>query len=229
MGFRNLRCGFDSCRRHERGGKGQVPCLPAGTPVECKRNYMLRTRYIRTDTTPSLKGRILTFFDLETNGLEHTTEILEIAGFRIAADELMKGVFQGEEFHSFIRFNGQINPSAYAVHKIDSRTLLEKGRELSIVLKDFSEFSQGSILVGHNIVNFDIPILNHHCTQNSILLSSRGVLDTCLIAREQLELPRYRLSNLAEYYQVENRPSHRALDDVKSTVAVFFHLMKDHF
>ncbi|MBI4268619.1 3'-5' exonuclease [Candidatus Uhrbacteria bacterium] len=188
---------------------------------------MLRTRYIKTEAEPSLKGSVLTFFDLETNGLELTTPILEIAGLRIGYDDLMRGLETAVEFHSLIRFTGRISESAYAVHKIDSVMLCEKGRDFLSVLKDFSAFAQGTILVGHNIIQFDLPILSHHCTQMGILLKSKGVLDTCIMARERLQLPSYRLSVIAEYFKVKRRPTHRSLDDVRATAEIFAHIMRD--
>lgn len=189
---------------------------------------MLRTRYIKTGPAASLKGKTFTFFDLETNGLDRTTAILEIAGLRISATDLKKGDMRGEEFEALIRFYGVMNPAAQAVHKIDSCLLREKGKDLSFVLKDFSLFSQGTLLSGHNIYKFDLPILNHHCTQAGILIESLGAIDTCVVARETLELPNYRLSTLAEYFQIKGRPTHRALDDVRATAEVFRHLMADH-
>lgn len=202
----------------------QVQFLP-GALVRGKKS-MLRTRYVKTETEPSLKGSVLTFFDLETNGLELTTPILEIAGLKTSYSDLMNGLDHVEEFHSLIRFSGRINDSAYAVHKIDSAMLREKGRDLISVLKDFSAFVQGTVLVGHNILKFDLPILNHHCTQTRVLLDCKGAVDTCVMAREHLRLPSYRLSVVSEYFQIRRRPSHRSLDDVYASAEIFRRMVR---
>ncbi|MDO8571366.1 MAG: 3'-5' exonuclease [bacterium] len=166
--------------------------------------------------------RDLVFVDLETNGLDTDTAILEIAALRYTAGQFTEKA----SFEYLIRFDGVINPSAAAVHKIDSESLRMYGRDIKEVLGLFVDFSSEAILIGHNIINFDLRILNYHLWRHELSLSCIGVLDTKRIAERLLTLPSYRLEALARHFGVIEPSYHRAMADVRATAGVFQGLLR---
>ncbi|GEM_PF-5897214 len=163
------------------------------------------------------KKNDLVFFDLETNGLETDTAILEIAAIRYEAGQFI----EKKEFEYLVYFDGVLNIKASSVHNIDSDSLRIHGREIKEVLTLFSEFSSGAILVGQNCINFDLRILNYHLWKHSLSLSCLGVFDTKRMAQQLLSLPDYRLSTLAAHFNCSQLSYHRAMADVRATAGVF--------
>ena len=132
----------------------------------------------------------------------------------------------GEEFHSLIYFDGTPNLAALAVNNISLFDLKNSGKPMSSVLRDFADFAHDSALIGHNIVNFDLRIMNHHCATHEVVLSHSHTIDTLRLAQRLLRLPSYSLSFLSNYFNIKSRPTHRALADVEATVEVFKSLIQ---
>lgn len=164
-----------------------------------------------------INNRDLVFVDLETNGLETDTAILEIAALRYRAGQYIEKT----SFEYLVQFNGILNPSAEAVHKIDSDSLRVYGRDIKDVLDLFVDFSSEAILIGHNIINFDLRILNYHLWLHKLSLRCIGVLDTKRIAEQLLTLPSYRLEAVASHFGHVEPSYHRAMTDVRATTGVF--------
>jgi DNA helicase-2/ATP-dependent DNA helicase PcrA len=156
-------------------------------------------------------------FDTETTGLNPAAnEIIEIAGQR-----LVNGCCEAE-FHRYIRVAG-VGESAN-IHGITNEELAVKGEPATRVLSDFLAFAQGALLVGHN-VGFDIKILTAQARRLSLNPPSFECQDTCDAARRFICSENYRLSTLAECLGLPSPPSHRADDDVRTTVELLDHLI----
>lgn len=164
--------------------------------------------------------------DIETNGFETDTAIVEIGAIKVRAGELDRFPEGAEEFHSLIYFDGIPNRSAFSVHKISPATLKQQGRPLADVLARFAEFSKGAALLGQNIINFDLRILNYHLAQHSLSLQCPAVFDTRYLAQKVLNIPSYSLSFLVSHLSVDHIPTHRSLDDVTATIKVFQKLIQ---
>ncbi len=168
----------------------------------------------------------LVCFDLETNGFETDTAIVEIGAIKIKAGMLDLFPEGTEEFHSLIMFDGIPNPDAFAVHKISLELLEKEGRPLNNVLTDFAKFTNGAALLGQNVIAFDLRILNYHLARHSLALQCVAVFDTKFLARKLLNVPSYSLSSLVKCLGVDHAPTHRSLDDVIATIKVFQKLIK---
>lgn len=164
------------------------------------------------------------FVDIETNGLTTDTDILEVGCVSFAPGELLKNE-EGSSYESFVYFDGEPNRGAFSVNRLDPEELKSSGRPLDVVMKEYFDLSQDAIIVGHNVIGFDLRILSYHALRCGYALQHRGVLDTQLLARPRLWLPSYRLSALAQHFAVPSMPTHRALADVRATVSVFRHLI----
>jgi DNA helicase-2/ATP-dependent DNA helicase PcrA len=158
-------------------------------------------------------------FDTETTGLDTSQdEIVEIAAARCG----WNGV--EEEFHSLIAPLRPVGDSQ-AVHGYSDEQLAAEGRPAAEVLPEFLAFCGESILVGHNLLSFDIPVLEARLNASGLRLPA-GIrsFDTLDISRRLVRLPNYRLSELAAHFGLTALPTHRAMDDVRATVQLLQHL-----
>jgi DNA helicase-2/ATP-dependent DNA helicase PcrA len=156
-------------------------------------------------------------FDTETTGLNPASdEIIEIAGHR-----LVNGRCEAE-FHRYIRV-ADVGDSVH-IHGITNAELAEKGEPAQRVLRDFLAFAQGALLVGHN-VGFDIKMLSAHARRLGLNPPAFDWHDTCDAARRFIRSENYRLSTLAEGLGLPSTPSHRADDDVRTTVELLDHMI----
>ena len=162
------------------------------------------------------------FFDLETNGLAVSTDVLEIGALKFSPGELLsKEEPVGIPFHRYVYFDGIPDRGAFGVNNLDPDTLRSQGVPMREVLNEFNSFLGEGIVGGQNVKAFDLPILHFQAIRHSMPLEYRHILDTRLIAKKVLYLPSYSLASMSSYFNISHRPTHRALDDVKATVQVF--------
>ena len=95
-------------------------------------------------------------------------------------------------------------------------------------LQNFITFLGGldkPILIGHNILSFDVPILYHHLSAHGLSKQFSGVItgfiDTLIVARKKInkkDIPSasYKQENLAEVFLNKTYDSHNAVADVKT-------------
>lgn len=152
-------------------------------------------------------------FDVESTGVDVTEdEIIQIAAIKVNKDgEVI------EKFERFIRNDKSVKDS-YKVHGFSDEFLNKKGEEKEEVLKEFVKFSNGALIVGHN-VQYDINILTSELQRLSLGKHNfRGFYDTLDIYRRFYpNLVNHKLQTLSEIFKVENKPSHDAMDDIMAT------------
>jgi hypothetical protein len=93
------------------------------------------------------------------------------------------------------------------------------------VLADFYKFTDGAILVGHN-VTFDYRFVKYYGEQCGYMFDKKQY-DTLTLAQEVLrgQLANYKLNTVADYYGFTFN-HHRAFDDACVTAKVFIELVK---
>ncbi|MFA5047417.1 MAG: 3'-5' exonuclease [Patescibacteria group bacterium] len=165
-----------------------------------------------------------TVFDLETSGLDPLRdEVLEIAAIKLLGDKELS------RFESLIRPTRPIPMEVEKVHGLNEIFLLVNGRLSDDVLKEFLSFIGNSIVVGHNIREFDwLFIINQLKKKNSPLPENK-LIDTLEISRKLLQLPTYNLASVAKHFGYEHQNAHRAMPDVEVNTKVFVDLMKTLF
>jgi len=87
-----------------------------------------------------------------------------------------------------------------------------------------------TIVVCHN-AQFDIQFLDKEFKQLGHEIQIPNLIDTLMLARQFYELPSYRLSAIAEAFQVAISSKHRALDGALAARGIFFAMMdglKEH-
>ncbi|MBE5731494.1 MAG: hypothetical protein E7353_00535 [Clostridiales bacterium] len=170
------------------------------------------------EVAPYLKGKTFVVFDLESTGLSPTFDkIIEIAAFKI-----VDGVIK-EDFSTFV------NPGIAIPQRITDLTSITdddvaNAPTIEEVLPDFQKFADGSILVGHNIANFDLPLLNHEGEPFHIRFNHHYE-DTFPISKTYIKgLKNNKLGTVAAYFGIVNEHAHRAYYDTLVNAKVFLKL-----
>ena len=159
-------------------------------------------------------------FDVETTGLfaKDGDRIIEIAAVKVKNGEMV------DEFESFINPERSIPIEASRINNITD-DMVADSPVAEEVLPKMIDFIGGASLVGHN-VKFDLEFLCYQlymCGRK--LRSTTPTIDTLKMSRGLIpQLSRHRLENVAQYFGVQIGDTHRALADVKLTVAVLLRL-----
>ena len=161
-----------------------------------------------------------TVFDLETSGLyPDKDEILEIAGIK------MRGPEEIARWEMLIQPTKPISPEVEKINGLNELFLLVNGKKSKDAVGEFLQFIGGSIVVGHNIRDFDWPFVLSHAKKHAIAQPKNALIDTLHLSRQLLALPRYNLTEVARSFGFENRNAHRAMPDVEVNAKVFVELM----
>jgi len=160
-------------------------------------------------------------FDVETTGLfpKDGDRIIEIAAIKVKNKEVVDSI------DYLINPARDIPLEAQQVNNITNEMVADAPTAQE-VLPGIIDFIGGASLVGHNI-KFDLEFL---CYELSLcgrkLRSTTQTIDTLKMSRTLLpQLNRHRLSNVAQYFGIQIGETHRALADVKLTVAVLNRLL----
>lgn len=158
------------------------------------------------------------FFDLETTGLcARNDRIIELAAIRFVP---------GEQTHSsmcaLIAIDRPIPKFITRLTGITDEMLAREGRPMAEVLTDFVEFVGDHPVVAFNI-NFDARFLRSELERHGHAAINNQAHCALQVAREAWpDLDSHKLSKLAEYLNLDNGTSHRALDDARLAAEVFF-------
>ncbi|MDR0489444.1 MAG: DEDD exonuclease domain-containing protein [Propionibacteriaceae bacterium] len=159
--------------------------------------------------------------DLETTGTAHDSRITEIGAVKVRSGEVLG------EFHSLINPGMRIPGFIESMTGI-SNTMVRSAPHLSQVFPSLVEFCRGSVMVAHNS-RFDMGFITRACTSLGYEWPATLELDTLRIARHVIprsEVPNYRLETLAHYFSTSVNPTHRALDDARTTVDLLHCLLE---
>lgn len=156
--------------------------------------------------------------DTETTGTDPgRDELVEIAALRVVDGVPVDG--PGGVFTALVRPTRGLGASE-AVHGLSAARLAAEGRPVEAVMRDLAAFAGDSPIVGHN-VGFDLGFLTAASRAAGLGWTPRFGGDTLDAARRLLpELRRHRLSDLRDHLALAPANTHRALDDVRCTVAL---------
>lgn len=167
--------------------------------------------------TDALSGGNCVVFDLETTGLDLVRdEAIQVAAIKIGADG------RKETFMEFINATTAITPEAQQTHGYDADFIRLQGKDRHTVLKNFLQFCQGCVLVGHNSAAIDLSMLRRMCLQDNLKADQiTACFDTMILARRFLpQLKNYKLQTLCDHFGIVNHRAHDALADVEATTQV---------
>ena len=163
------------------------------------------------------EGRV-TVFDFETTGLDPSSdEICEIAALRLAPPGSNQ---PPQRFHRYLRIAGKVGDSEQ-IHGYSDSFLAVNGAPAEEVLRDFLEFSAGTVLAGHNVTGFDVYFLRAALRRLEIETPAPACFDTLDITRRLFrDLKRYNLSALSQHFNLTLAQAHAAHSDVEATAAL---------
>lgn len=167
-----------------------------------------------------LKDYVL--FDLETTGLSPDTDaIIEISALKVIGDEVV------DEFSTLVNPCMHIPYMASSVNGITD-DMVQDSPKIDVALRAFAAFIGDSILVGHNIKNFDLRFIQRDAANILGKPIPNEYLDTLTVARRYLpDLSSRSLEALAYHYDISYDGAHRALADCHINKKVYDCLMKE--
>lgn len=159
-------------------------------------------------------------FDIETTGLDpEFDEIIEIGAVKI------KDGIKIDTFNSLIKPEYEIDEFITELTGITNE-MVENAPSIDEVLPKFMDFINDYIIIGHN-VNFDINFIYDNLEELNISPITNDFVDTLRISRRLIpELKHHKLSDLANYFNIDTNGSHRSLKDVEITFEVLNNLNK---
>ncbi len=171
-----------------------------------------------------LKNNVFVCFDLETTGLNNNPamgkmdRIIELGAVKIIGGEIR------ERFSSFVACPERLSKEIIELTGIEDSDLIG-APEVEKVLADFFKFTDGALLVGHNVI-FDYRFVKYYGEQHGYMFDKKQY-DTLTLAQEVLrgQIPNYKLNSVADYYGFTFN-HHRAFDDACVTAKVFMELVK---
>ena len=148
------------------------------------------------------------FIDLETTGLNPSKDqIIEIGAVKKNQDSLIC-------FSELINIHHSLPEAVSKLTKIND-TMLQEGKELAWVLKDFLVFIESNTIVGYN-VDFDILFLNESLAKVNLPKIENKIIDLMkIVKKEHIFQENYKLSTSLKSYGIDEEVPHRALEDAK--------------
>jgi len=174
----------------------------------------------------ALQETTFVIVDLETTGAAPTAGngITEIGAVKVRGGEVVG------EFNTFV--NPGIPLPDFITHLTGiTDQMLADAPTIHSVFGTFLEFAGSHsevFLVAHN-APFDMGFLKAAAKTAGYVWPKYRVLDTVSLARLLVgydEVPNYKLGTLAQFFNTEVSPNHRALDDAKATVEVLHGLIE---
>ena len=147
-------------------------------------------------------------FDLETTGIRpKEDEIIEISALKVRAHKPVA------EYSTLVNPRRHIPAAATAVNHITD-DMVKDAPGLEKALEGFLEFTGNDILVGHNIHNFDLNFIYNAAMRVFGTGIENDYIDTLFMARQCLPgLSHHRLPDVSEYFHLNTKGAHRALND----------------
>lgn len=153
-------------------------------------------------------------FDLETTGFSPITEkITEIGMMKVKNGEII------DTFETFVNPEKTIPEDVVKVTHITDE-MVKDAPTIDKIMPKVLEFMSGTVLVAHN-ADFDTSFMRHNCEVLGLPFNYTYI-DTLRLAKAIFpEYGRYNLGKIADNLGIKVDVAHRALDDVKTLVAVF--------
>ena len=164
-------------------------------------------------------------YDTETTGLDLSRDqIIQISAIRLNADG---GI--AETLDQMVIPTIPISEGAKATHHQTMEDIIARGGiGIREALKKFLAFCDGAVLVGHNSLRFDAPLLSRQLRENG--LPKPNILaeyDTLPMAQQLLPKSKnYKLDTLCGTFGIVNEAAYDALGDITATGKVLTCLLK---
>lgn len=147
--------------------------------------------------------------DIETTGLDSKLDdIIELGAIKVVDGEVNK-------FQRLVKIDKEIPKNIIELTSLTTEYLDNNGVSLSEAMKDFIEFIEDIDIVGYGI-DFDMMFLNESLVRlNQQPLMNKTFDLIRLVKKEKLFLKDYKLQTAIEGYEMSEKQTHRALEDVE--------------
>lgn len=180
------------------------------------------------DNSIPYNQRDLVFFDIESSGLSaEKHEILDLAAVRIRPDFSRQTHVMSRRVRMLRPEDAE--PKALEVNGYNARDWADAVHVRVALVEFASVIDPDVMLVGHNAARFDWPFIVEAFRREQLALPDmKYCLDTAsmawpLVVRGHLD--KINLETLCARYGVSNYGQHRAMADVRRTVAVYCKLL----
>lgn len=181
-----------------------------------------------------------TIIDIETTGLDPSYDsIIEIGAIKVVNNSI-ESTFSSLVKPPAINYDPAFDDCDFLFddngrkyYYVDSyitnlthitNEMLDSAPEPKDVLKDFIDFISDDILIGHNI-NFDINFLYDNILKYYDVKLNNDFVDTLRLSRRlHPDFSHHRLSDMANFYGIDDSDAHRSLSDCNTTNELFKHL-----
>ncbi len=168
----------------------------------------------------------IVIYDTETTGLDlGKDQIIQIAAIRMDADGNIV-----DRLNKLVIPTVPISKGALATHHISMEDIRVHGIEARDALEQFRQFTDGKVLVGHNSIRFDLPLIQRQLTDCGLPeLNIRGHYDTMMIAKQFMPASKnYKLATLIEPFGIVNKKAHDAMSDIETTGELLYCLIQKY-
>jgi DNA polymerase III epsilon subunit-like protein len=167
----------------------------------------------------------IVFVDLETTSVDtRRAEIVEIAAARYLLDA--GHMRELNTFHRLVKPKRPIPQAASAVHGILDETVAD-APPVEEVIEPLLNFIGDAVIAGHNVAEYDIPIIRRFAGWVLRRDIPNPVLDSLPVSRNLYTRVSHTLGALAEMMGVPLEDAHRALADVRANAAVMEKLLTE--
>ncbi|MDF7640760.1 exonuclease domain-containing protein [Bifidobacterium sp. ESL0784] len=186
----------------------------AALQAECA---ALETKYALMQNPDSLIVSDYVALDFETTGFSPKHDrIIELGAVRVRDGKLC------EPYYSQL-----VNPQMKLSDDVSKLTgitdqMLAEASTIDKVLPDFIDFIAGDVLVGHNIVAFDMEFLRNEAIRLGLVVPSNKMMDTLALSRVLLpHEEKHRLLDLIRRFGIDDVEKHRACSDAVQTAKCY--------
>ena len=182
--------------------------------------FRLSQRLLSRFESPNMADMVI--YDLETTGVDtRYANIVEIAAQRL--NTVGDGI---ERYYTLVKPpGGHIPRETTRIHRIDEETVKDCP-SIEMVLPEFCRFIQDRILIGHNVANYDNPILARVLQEHLKRGLPNPHYDTLVTARRLFPRQRRGIQALAEKFGIGYERLHSAPDDVEVNRKIFKELIR---
>ena len=173
-----------------------------------------------------MAGNVIVY-DTETTGLDLTSDqVIQISAVRYGPNGNPVATFDRIVIPTVEISQGARNTIPFDIDE----AVKTRGIPASEAFREFSEFVKGSVLVGHNSINYDAPLIARQLAELGLPpLDIEGEYDTLSLAKQFYpSFPNFKLATLCDRFSVVNEDAHNALGDVKATGEILFHMLRNN-
>jgi DNA polymerase-3 subunit epsilon len=158
---------------------------------------------------------------------------LETTGFNPRSDRVVQYALVGSDANgSHINLQSLVNPGvsipeeSIRVHGITNDDIRGRG-EFGDHIADMASLMEGSIVVGHNVIDFDWRFVEMECMRIGVEVPRpHAIIDTLVIARRFVIPGSHKLGRLCDRFDIRLEGSHRADVDAGATLLLLWKMMQ---